>query len=77
MKKNRSAVALGKLGGKVGGRSKSEAKKAAAAANGLRGGRPAILCAHCGKPAAQHHAPKRYCDHSQSLQFTPEPKEAK
>ncbi len=39
-KKNPAAVALGKLGGRKGGKSKSEAKVAAARANGAKGGRP-------------------------------------
>ena len=39
-RKNPAAVALGKLGGRKGGKSKSEAKAAAARANGAKGGRP-------------------------------------
>jgi general stress protein YciG len=38
--KNRHAAALGKKGGKIGGRAKSPAKTAAAQANGRKGGRP-------------------------------------
>lgn len=38
--KNPAAVALGRLGGRKGGKSKSEAKAAAARANGAKGGRP-------------------------------------
>ena len=39
-KKNKHAVTLGKKGGKIGGRSRSLAKSAAAKANGAKGGRP-------------------------------------
>lgn len=39
-RKNRAAVALGRRGGKVGGKSTSAAKVAAARRNGARGGRP-------------------------------------
>jgi len=38
--KNEHAVALGRLGGKVGGLSKSDAKKKASRNNGKLGGRP-------------------------------------
>ena len=38
--KNHHAVALGKKGGKIGGRSRSAAKIATAKANGKKGGRP-------------------------------------
>jgi hypothetical protein len=38
--KNQAAVALGRLGGLVGGKSKSAAKKRAARENGKNGGRP-------------------------------------
>jgi hypothetical protein len=38
--KNPHAVALGRLGGRVGGKSTSEAKAEAARANGAKGGRP-------------------------------------
>ncbi len=41
--KNRNAVALGKLGGKVGGISRSETKAQAARANGKLGGRPRVM----------------------------------
>jgi hypothetical protein len=41
--KNPHAVALGKLGGLVGGRSTSPAKRKASAANGRKGGRPRKL----------------------------------
>ena len=37
---SRAAAALGRLGGKVGGKSKSEKKLAACRANGKLGGRP-------------------------------------
>ncbi len=40
MKKNPAAVALGRLGGRKGGKAKTEAKKAASRANGAKGGRP-------------------------------------
>jgi len=40
MAKNRAAVSLGRRGGKVGGKSTSAAKQAAARENGKRGGRP-------------------------------------
>jgi hypothetical protein len=39
-RKNPHAVALGRKGGKIGGQSTSDAKTAAARANGLKGGRP-------------------------------------
>jgi len=39
-RKNPHAVALGRLGGQVGGKVTSEAKAAAARENGKRGGRP-------------------------------------
>jgi hypothetical protein len=39
-KKNNHAVKLGKIGGNIGGRSRSPAKVAAARANGKKGGRP-------------------------------------
>ena len=39
-KKNPHAVALGRLGGKVGGKSRSPAKVAAVRKNGHKGGRP-------------------------------------
>jgi len=39
-KKNKHAVALGRKGGKIGGRSRSPAKIAMARANGKKGGRP-------------------------------------
>jgi len=39
-RKNPHAVALGRAGGRVGGVSTSEAKKAAARRNGRNGGRP-------------------------------------
>jgi len=42
-RKNPHAVALGRLGGKVGGRVKSEAKTRAAHENGKLGGRPRKL----------------------------------
>lgn len=42
-RKNPHAVALGRLGGKVGGRVKSEAKTRAARENGKLGGRPLKL----------------------------------
>lgn len=42
-KKNLAAVALGRRGGKVGGKSTSEAKREAVRANGAKGGRPAAL----------------------------------
>ena len=38
--KNPHAVALGQMGGEIGGRSTSKAKGDAARANGLKGGRP-------------------------------------
>lgn len=38
--KNKHAVALGRLGGKVGGKSRSAAKLAAVRENGKLGGRP-------------------------------------
>ena len=38
--KNPHAVALGKLGGIKGGKSTSDAKRAASKANGKKGGRP-------------------------------------
>jgi hypothetical protein len=38
--KNQHAVALGKKGGKIGGRSRSPVKIATAKANGKKGGRP-------------------------------------
>lgn len=40
MGKNPHAVALGRLGGLVGGKSTSEEKAAAARTNGKKGGRP-------------------------------------
>jgi len=40
MKKNPHAVALGRLGGKIGGKSRSEAKVRAAKINAKKGGRP-------------------------------------
>jgi hypothetical protein len=40
MVKNPAAVSLGRLGGLVGGKAKTEAKAAAARANGAKGGRP-------------------------------------
>ena len=40
MSKNRAASALGRLGGRVGGKSTSTKKQAAARANGAKGGRP-------------------------------------
>lgn len=39
-KKNKHAVALGRKGGQIGGRSRSAAKIGAAKANGKKGGRP-------------------------------------
>ena len=39
---NPAAVALGKLGGKVGGKSKSKKKAAASRRNGKLGGRPKV-----------------------------------
>ena len=39
-KKNKHAVALGKKGGQIGGRSRSPAKIATARKNGAKGGRP-------------------------------------
>ena len=39
-KKNKHAVALGKKGGQIGGRSRSAAKIATARKNGKKGGRP-------------------------------------
>lgn len=39
-RKNPHAVALGRRGGKVGGKSTSDAKRAAARLNGSKGGRP-------------------------------------
>lgn len=51
--KNRAAVALGRKGGRIGGRVTSPAKAAAARANGARGGRPrkdaAATCWACGR----------------------------
>jgi general stress protein YciG len=41
-RKNPHAVALGRKGGKIGGRVKSDAKAAAARENGKRGGRPKL-----------------------------------
>jgi hypothetical protein len=41
--KNPHAIALGKLGGKIGGKSHSRAKLAAAKRNGKLGGRPRKL----------------------------------
>lgn len=39
-RKNPHAVALGRRGGKIGGKATTEAKAAAARENGKRGGRP-------------------------------------
>lgn len=47
--KNPHAVALGRLGGSIGGRVSSPAKRRASRANGKKGGRPAFLVCHdCG-----------------------------
>lgn len=40
MKKNPHAVALGRKGGRIGGKVRSAAKTEAARANGAKGGRP-------------------------------------
>jgi len=40
MKKNTFAVRIGRLGGRIGGKSTSPAKRAAARENGKLGGRP-------------------------------------
>jgi hypothetical protein len=41
--KNPAAVALGRMGGKIGGKSRSKKKVAAARKNGRLGGRPKII----------------------------------
>ena len=66
--KNPAAVALGRLGGRVGGRSTSPAKAAAARANGAKGGRPRKCqhyrpdhngeCLNCDEPASAHQTTK-------------------
>lgn len=66
-RKNPAAVALGKLGGRVGGRSTSEAKATAARENGRQGGRPRakrLTCSRCGlkKPRRRFPAAGRRCD---------------
>ena len=47
--KNKHAAALGKLGGKVGGKSKSTKKKWASKKNGLLGGRPKKVLGESGE----------------------------
>jgi hypothetical protein len=54
MTKNPAAVSLGRRGGKIGGKVKSEAKAAAVRENGKLGGRPMCTCQTC--PACK----KRY-----------------
>ena len=52
--KNPAAVALGRLGGLVGGRAKTKAKITAAKSNGRKGGRPKGSKSH--KPASYQTA---------------------
>lgn len=49
--------------GRRGGSAKSDAKAAAAKANGKRGGRPKCTakCVHCGKPTTDHLAANLAC----------------
>jgi len=47
-RKNPHAVALGKRGGQIGGKSTSQAKRRAAKRNGRKGGRP--IAAKSGNP---------------------------
>jgi len=49
MEVSEAAAILGRLGGRVGGRSKSPAKLKAARKNGLRGGRPKLTNAQIEK----------------------------
>jgi len=76
-RKNPSAVALGRLGGRVGGKMKSAAKCAAARANGKLGGRPRKKVSDS-QPASAHsgsaypqtaHGEKQACKRGKCFLF--------